>query len=101
MATGKKSSVNASAAAKPKKAAADSYKIESGIKKPKPTAAAVSGKSRERLTMEKLKVGQSFAVSDTSKRRRISDIAYTMNRAVGKAFSVIAVDTGLRVWRDK
>ncbi len=75
------------------------YKIETNITKPKP--AFLSGKTIERQTIEKLKVGQSFAVNDKGMRQRLRDICYRLKLSDGKQFSVVTVETGLRVWRDK
>ena len=74
------------------------YRIEQGIEKPTTT---LNGKSLERVTLEKLKVGQSFAVSDQSRRKRLSDICYRIKRETSKIFSVRKMEHGLRVWRDK
>ena len=97
MATRKKSKTKP--ATKPKTLASAGYKIEAGIAKPK--YIVVGGKTNERLTLEKLKIGQSFALSDRSKRKRLRDICYRLKQSTGKVFSVISTDVETRVWRDK
>lgn len=73
------------------------YKIDNNVVKPK---YAGTGRSPERETVEKLKVGQSFAVK-LALRRRLRDICYAVKKATGKTFSVVTIDTDVRVWRDK
>lgn len=97
MASRKKTKINP--AKKTAERAASGYKIESGIEKPK--GVAVAGKTPERLTLEKLKVGQSFAIADRKKRKRLIDICYRLKQSTGKIFSVISTDKETRVWRDK
>lgn len=88
---------------KPAKKSASSastgYKIEAGIAKPKHVV--TGGKTTERLTLEKLKVGQSFALADRSMRKRLRDICYRLKQSTGKVFSVISTEKETRVWRDK
>lgn len=97
MATRKKSKTKP--ATKPKTLASAGYKIEAGIAKPKHVV--VGGKTTERLTLEKLKVGQSFALADRTRRKRLRDICYRLKQSTGKEFSVISTDVETRVWRDK
>lgn len=69
------------------------YKIERGISKPIVTAS--NQKSRERLTVEKRKVGQSFGVADGKLQKRITDICYRMRKTEGNVFSVRRVENGI------
>jgi hypothetical protein len=95
--TTRKKAISKPARTAPSKSAA--YKIEAGVTKPK--YASSNQPSQERLTLEKLKVGQSFAVPDLKLRKRIIDICYRMRKSDGRVFSVRKADKGLRVWRDK
>jgi hypothetical protein len=73
------------------------YKIEQGIAKPKTMAGA---KTPERLTLEKLKVGQSFAFSDHAIVKRVKDICYRLKQETGRRYSVCKMDAGWRAFRD-
>lgn len=73
------------------------YKIERGIAKP----AVMSGaKTPERLTLEAMKVGQSFAFTDQAIVKRVKDICYRLKQEQGRSFSVCKMDKGWRAFRD-
>lgn len=73
------------------------YKIEKGVAKPK----FVSGtKTPERMALEKMKVGQSFAFSDHGIVKRVKDICYRLKQETGRRFSVCKMDDGWRAFRD-
>jgi hypothetical protein len=73
------------------------YKIERGIAKP----AVMSGsKTAERLTLEKMKVGQSFAFTDKAIVKRVKDICYRLKQERGRRFSVCKMEIGWRAFRD-
>lgn len=73
------------------------YKIERGIAKP----AVMSGsKTAERLTLEAMKVGQSFAFTDTTIVKRVKDICYRLKQERGRRFSVCKMESGWRAFRD-
>jgi hypothetical protein len=73
------------------------YKIERGIAKP----AVMSGaKTAERLTLEAMKVGQSFAFTDKTIVKRVKDICYRLKQERGRSFSVCKMDKGWRAFRD-
>lgn len=78
--------------------AASAYRIEKGVAKPKVVAA---GKTPERLTIERLKVGQSFAFGDQRIVKRIKDICYRLKQSSGRSFSVCKMEKGWRAFRDK
>lgn len=73
------------------------YKIERGIAKP----AVMSGaKTPERLTLEAMKVGQSFAFTDKAIVKRVKDICYRLKQERGRRFSVCKMEKGWRAFRD-
>lgn len=82
-----------------RRAAPLGYKIEAGVAKP--AHSVVIGKTPERLTLERLRVGQSFALADRSKRKRVRDICYRLKKSTGKVFSLISTEKETRIWRDK
>jgi hypothetical protein len=73
------------------------YKIEKGIAKPKTMSGA---KTPERMTLEKMKVGQSFAFTDQAIVKRVKDICYRLKQETGRTFSVCKMDAGWRAFRD-
>lgn len=73
------------------------YKIEGGITKPPVMSGA---KTAERLTLEKMKVGQSFAFTDKAIVKRVKDICYRLKQERGRRFSVCKMDNGWRAFRD-
>ena len=79
------------------KASPRGYKIEEGIAKPKTMAGA---KTPERLTLEKLKVGQSFAFKEQAVVKRVKDICYRLKQETGRRYSVCKMDAGWRAFRD-
>jgi hypothetical protein len=73
------------------------YKIEKGVAKP----TVISGaKTPERMTLEKMKVGQSFAFTDQGIVKRVKDICYRLKQETGRRFSVCKMDGGWRAFRD-
>ena len=79
------------------KARPKGYKIERGIAKPPVMSGA---KTAERLTLEKMKVGQSFAFTDKTIVKRVKDICYRLKQERGRRFSVCKMDKGWRAFRD-
>lgn len=73
------------------------YKIERGIAKPPVMSGA---KTAERLTLEKLKVGQSFAFTDKTIVKRVKDICYRLKQERGRRYSVCKMEAGWRAFRD-
>ena len=73
------------------------YKIEKGVAKPKVISGA---KTPERVTLEKMKVGQSFAFTDQGIVKRVKDICYRLKQETGRRFSVCKMDGGWRAFRD-
>lgn len=73
------------------------YKIEGGIAKPPVMSGA---KTAERLTLEKMKVGQSFAFTDKTIVKRVKDICYRLKQERGRRYSVCKMDDGWRAFRD-
>ncbi len=88
----RKRTVKTKADTKPK-----GYKIERGIAKPPVMSGA---KTAERLTLEKMKVGQSFAFTDKAIVKRVKDICYRLKQERGRRFSVCKMDDGWRAFRD-
>lgn len=74
-----------------------SYKIEKGVAKPKFVSGA---KTPERMALEKMKVGQSFAFTDQGIVKRVKDICYRLKQETGRRFSVCKMDAGWRAFRD-
>ena len=74
-----------------------SYKIEKGVAKPKFVSGA---KTPERMALEKMKVGQSFAFTDQGIVKRVKDICYRLKQETGRRFSVCRMDNGWRAFRD-
>lgn len=74
-----------------------SYKIEKGVAKPKFVSGA---KTPERMALEKMKVGQSFAFTDQGIVKRVKDICYRLKQETGRRFSVCKMDVGWRAFRD-
>ncbi len=74
-----------------------SYKIEKGVAKPKFVSGA---KTPERMALEKMKVGQSFAFTDHGIVKRVKDICYRLKQETGRRFSVCKMDAGWRAFRD-
>lgn len=74
-----------------------SYKIEKGVAKPKFVSGA---KTPERMALEKMKVGQSFAFTDHGIVKRVKDICYRLKQETGRRFSVCRMDNGWRAFRD-
>ena len=73
------------------------YKIEKGVAKPKFVSGA---KTPERMALEKMKVGQSFAFTDHGIVKRVKDICYRLKQETGRRFSVCKMDNGWRAFRD-
>lgn len=73
------------------------YKIEKGVAKPKFVSGA---KTPERMALEKMKVGQSFAFTDQGIVKRVKDICYRLKQETGRRFSVCKMDNGWRAFRD-
>ena len=73
------------------------YRIERGVAKPKFVSGA---KTPERMALEKMKVGQSFAFADQGVVRRVKDICYRLKQETGRRFSVCKMDIGWRAYRD-
>lgn len=73
------------------------YKIEKGVAKPKFVSGA---KTAERMALEKMKVGQSFAFTDHGIVKRVKDICYRLKQETGRRFSVCKMDSGWRAFRD-
>lgn len=73
------------------------YKIEKGVAKPKFVSGA---KTPERMALEKMKVGQSFAFADHGIVKRVKDICYRLKQEMGRRFSVCKMDNGWRAFRD-
>lgn len=73
------------------------YKIERGIAKP---AVTPGTKTAERLTLEKLKIGQSFAFTDGTIVKRVKDICYRLKQERKGRFSVCKMVNGWRAFRD-
>lgn len=76
---------------------ASGYKIEKGIAKPKFVPGA---KTPERLVLERMKVGQSFAITDQGVVKRVKDICYRLKQEIGRRYSVCKMDVGWRAFRD-
>lgn len=76
---------------------ASSYKIEKGITKPKFVSGA---KTPERLALERMKVGQSFAFTNQGVVKRVKDICYRLKQETGRRYSVCKMDVGWRAFRD-
>lgn len=79
------------------KTKAKGYKIERGIAKPPVMSGA---KTAERLTLEKMKVGQSFAFADKTIVKRVKDICYRLKQERGRRYSVCKMDDAWRAFRD-
>ena len=73
------------------------HKIERGVAKPKVRSGA---KTPERVTLEKMKVGQSFGFADQAIVKRVKDICFRLKREAGRRFSVCKMDGGWRAFRD-
>ncbi|MEQ1615879.1 MAG: hypothetical protein ABL904_24240 [Hyphomicrobiaceae bacterium] len=73
------------------------YKIEKGVAKPKFVSGA---KTPERMALEKMKVGQSFAFTDHGIVKRVKDICYRLKQETGRRFSVCKMENGWRAFRD-
>lgn len=73
------------------------YKIEKGVVKPKFVSGA---KTPERMALEGMKVGQSFAFTDHGIVKRVKDICYRLKQETGRRFSVCKMDNGWRAFRD-
>jgi hypothetical protein len=73
------------------------YTIETGIAKPPVTS---GGKTPERVALETMKVGQSFAFANQSVVKRVKDICYRLKQEAGRRYSVCKTDTGWRAFRD-
>ena len=73
------------------------YKIEKGVAKPKFVSGA---KTPERMALEKMKIGQSFAFIDQGIVKRVKDICYRLKQETGRRFSVCKMDNGWRAFRD-
>lgn len=83
------------------------YKIDKGIKLPKPSVSKVATTpSRAAQTMQALAAGESFAVKDELDAMKASKVVRDFNgrereRATGRQFATRRIATGIRIWRVK
>lgn len=71
-----------------------SYLIDDGIKMP-----TTNSKSVLISTIEKLEIGQSFALSGNEKRGTVSSSIWHVSMRTGRKFKTRTINEVLRIWR--